>query len=205
MYPWNGHFARTDDKKYYGSFVGNLRRGRGDYMGVAGNLNDVADYTNPVIYYWPNDYGLYNMAGNVAEWVMDIYRQLSLDDMADLNPFRGNYYETPKLMDDGTVDDRIEDGDKVGQVPMVPVSDFKNDRRRNYRAADNKNFLDGDWASTYGAGSTETWQKKDNTKATKQMYDKTAYPTGTYSLVDDNTRFIRRILERYAILVQSGQ
>ncbi len=188
VYPWNGHFARTDDKKYYGRFVANFRRANGDYMGVAGNLNDVADYTSPVIYYWPNDYGLYNMAGNVSEWVMDVYRQLSIDDMTDLNPYRGNNYITPKQMDDGTIDERTDNGDKVGQVPMVPVSDFKNDRRRNYRSSDNRNYLDGDWASNYGAGSTETWQKSNNTKATTQMYDKNPYPKGTYSLVDDNAK-----------------
>jgi gliding motility-associated lipoprotein GldJ len=129
------------------------------------------------------------MAGNVAEWVMDVYRQVSGDDMTDLNPYRGNYYTTPKLLDDGTIDDRIDDGDKVGQVPMVPVSDFKNDRRRNYRAADNKNFLDGDWASTYGGGNTEVWQRQGrNEKANLEMYGKTAYPRGTYSLVEDKAK-----------------
>ena len=37
-------------------------------MGVAGKLNDNAVITAPVYAYWPNDYGLYNMAGNVSEW-----------------------------------------------------------------------------------------------------------------------------------------
>ncbi|MFA6867785.1 MAG: SUMF1/EgtB/PvdO family nonheme iron enzyme, partial [Bacteroidales bacterium] len=187
VYPWNGHIARTDDKKYYGRFVANFKRGAGDYMGVAGNLNDVGDYTVPVIYNWPNDYGLYNMAGNVSEWVMDVYRQLSNEDLSDLNPFRGNEYKTPKLLDDGTVEERYDEGENVGQVPVVPVSDFKNDRRRNYRAADNRNYLDGDWASTMGP-STEVWQQKDNTKATNKMYDKRPYPAGTYSLVEDKAR-----------------
>ena len=54
--------------------MANFKRGRGDNMGVAGNLNDNADITAPVRSYWPNDYGLYNMAGNVSEWVMDVYR-----------------------------------------------------------------------------------------------------------------------------------
>ena len=39
LYPWNGHYTRTDDKRYYGDFVANTRRGRGDLMGVAGYLN----------------------------------------------------------------------------------------------------------------------------------------------------------------------
>ena len=65
-FPWNGDGVRTDEGKYYGSFVTNFKRGRGDYMGVAGDLNDGAAIPAPVGSYWPNDYGLYNMAGNVS-------------------------------------------------------------------------------------------------------------------------------------------
>ena len=140
VYPWNGQQLRSEDKKYYGDFMNNVRRGRGDYMGVASALNDGGFYTKEVKSDWPNDYGLYQMGGNVSEWVMDVYRQTSHDDVTEYNPFRGNYFETKKLLEDGTVAER----DSVGKIPMVPVSDFKNDRRRNYRAADNKNYLDGD-------------------------------------------------------------
>ncbi|MEG1556025.1 MAG: SUMF1/EgtB/PvdO family nonheme iron enzyme [Bacteroidales bacterium] len=178
LYPWNGHALRTDDKKYYGELIDNLRRGRGDLMGVAGSLNDGAFKTTIVKSGWPNDYGLYHMAGNVAEWVMDIYRQSSHDDVSEFNPFRGNYFETKKLLEDGTVAER----DSVGKIPMVPVSDFKNDRRRNYRAADNKNYLDGDWSSLI---STDAWQGTSSAQATDEMYRKTGT---TYSLVGDHAR-----------------
>ena len=179
-YPWNGQVVRTDDKKYMGAFVDNLRRGRGDYMGVAGNLNDRSDYTNEVFFFWPNDYGLYGMAGNVAEWVMDVYRQLSPEEANDLNPYRGNVYTTVDVLDDGTVAER----DEIGAVPMVPVSDFKNDRRRNYRSADNINFLDGDWASQL---DPEKWKNPTEPDVSnREMYDKTNYPLGTYSMVDNN-------------------
>jgi gliding motility-associated lipoprotein GldJ len=182
-YPWNGQIVRTDDKKYMGEFVVNVRRGRGDYMGVAGHLNDGADYTAPVRSHWPNDYGLYHMAGNVAEWVMDVYRPLAFEEMNDLNPYRGNFYETVEKMDDGTIAER----DELGQVPMVPVSDFKNDRRRNYRSADNINFLDGDWASQL---DPEAWKNPNDEPevANIAMYDKSAYPLGTYSMVANDTR-----------------
>lgn len=91
-YPWNGHVTRTNAKDSYGDFVANFRRGRGDYMGIAGDLNDGAEITNAVFSYWPNDYGLYNMGGNVSEWVRDVYRPLSLQDMNNYQPFRGNVY-----------------------------------------------------------------------------------------------------------------
>ena len=61
--------------------------GPGDYMGVAGALNDNADVTAPVYNYAPNDYGLYNMAGNVNEWVMDVYRPGTLQDAQEFRTF----------------------------------------------------------------------------------------------------------------------
>ncbi len=60
--------------------------------GVAGSLNDNADVTAPVFSYWPNDFGLYNMAGNVNEWVYDVYRPLSFQVESDLNPIRRDGY-----------------------------------------------------------------------------------------------------------------
>src|SRR5690554_815649 len=95
VYPWSGHYVRDGDNNssFYGEFVANFVRGRGDYMGVAGSLNDNADVTAPVYAYAPNDYGLYNMAGNVSEWVMDVYRPLSLEDVDEFRPYRGNVYK----------------------------------------------------------------------------------------------------------------
>lgn len=52
-----------------------MSTGAGDYMGVAGNLNDNADVTAPVKSYWPNGYGLYNMTGNVEEMVVAHYNR----------------------------------------------------------------------------------------------------------------------------------
>lgn len=70
-YPWEGHNLRITEGKCQGNIRANFVRGKGDYMGVAGSLNDNADVTAPVKSYWPNDYGLYNCAGNVAEMVSD--------------------------------------------------------------------------------------------------------------------------------------
>ena len=102
-YPWNGHFVRNGDNRDagYGQINANFVKGRGDYMGVAGALNDFGDITVNVRQYAPNDYGLFNMAGNVNEWVMDVYRPLSIQDNNEFRPFRGNVYETKRLNAEG--------------------------------------------------------------------------------------------------------
>lgn len=109
-YPWNGHYVRNDDNggKFFGTIRSNFVRGSGDYMGVAGYLNDAAEITAQVYAYPPNDYGLYNMSGNVSEWVMDVYRPLSPEDKSEFRPFRGNVYQTKVLNSDGTVADKYD-------------------------------------------------------------------------------------------------
>jgi gliding motility-associated lipoprotein GldJ len=104
QYPWNGHYVRQDNAEFQGAMRANFVRGRGDYMGVAGQLNDGADVTAPVESFWPNDYGLYHMAGNVSEWVMDVYRPLTSEDYNEFRPFRGNVYQTKVLNNEGVVD-----------------------------------------------------------------------------------------------------
>ena len=90
IYPWDGRSTRNPHGKNQGQFLANFKRGRGDYAGLAGSLNDGAMITEYIYAYPPNDYGLYNMAGNVNEWVQDVYRPLSFQDVEDLNPFRRN-------------------------------------------------------------------------------------------------------------------
>ena len=92
IYPWDGHALRNPYGKQMGFFLANFKRGRGDYAGIAGRLNDGALITSYIYEFPPNDYGLYNMAGNVSEWVMDIYRPLSYQDFDDLNPMRRDGY-----------------------------------------------------------------------------------------------------------------
>lgn len=104
LYPWNGHWVRQDEAQFTGQIRANFVRGRGDYMGVAGNLNDGADVTAPVESYWPNDYGLYHMAGNVSEWVMDVYRPLTSEEYDEFRPFRGNVFKTKLLNNEGAIE-----------------------------------------------------------------------------------------------------
>ena len=88
LYPWDGHALRNPYGKEMGMFLANFKRGRGDYAGIAGKLNDGAMITDYIYNYPPNDFGLYNMAGNVNEWVYDTYRRLSFQTVNDLNPLR---------------------------------------------------------------------------------------------------------------------
>jgi sulfatase modifying factor 1 len=99
MYPWNGLGVRSAKSKTRGLILANFKRGAGDNAGVGGYLNDKADITAPVRSYAPNDFGLYNMAGNVNEWVADTYRQTSFEEFDDFNPFRGNEYTNKRLAD----------------------------------------------------------------------------------------------------------
>ena len=88
LYPWDGRTIRSSKSGSVGKFQANFKRGRGDYAGIAGALNDAGFVTTSIYEYAPNDFGLYNMAGNVNEWVFDIYRPLNFQDMEDLNPIR---------------------------------------------------------------------------------------------------------------------
>lgn len=84
IYPWDGTNLRNPHNKKFGVFLANFKRGRGDYAGIAGKMNDGAMITDYVYAYPPNDFGLYNMSGNVNEWVYDKYKpRLTDKDVAD--------------------------------------------------------------------------------------------------------------------------
>jgi formylglycine-generating enzyme len=176
-YPWNGNFVRTSESKYYGSFMDNFRRGRGDYMGVAGNLNDAADIPAACGSYFPNDYGLYNMAGNVSEWVLDVYRPMNSLDVADLRPFRGNVFKTPERDAEGFLAEK----DSLGHLKYRDITTAEAANRTNYRWADNINNNDGDYASNIDA---ELWKNvSKDTSSTNLMYQ-----YGVASLISDKAR-----------------
>ena len=116
IYPWDGHYVRYDEEQFQGTIQANFVRGTGDNMGVSGALNDGADATTYVDAYWPNDFGLYNMAGNVSEWVMDTYRPTTSDLADGFMPFRGNVYQTPLMVPDGLHDKYVKTKDNIYDV-----------------------------------------------------------------------------------------
>ena len=69
IFPWGTSSYRKENGKYKGSLQANFMRGKGDFMVLAGHLNDGGDITCQVGSYWPNNFGIYHMAGNVAEMV----------------------------------------------------------------------------------------------------------------------------------------
>lgn len=75
-YPWGGPYTKNDR----GCFMANFKPLRGDYAA------DQALYTVEAKSYEPNDYGLYNMAGNVAEWVFSSYDPASYEYFSSMNP-----------------------------------------------------------------------------------------------------------------------
>ncbi|NBA86348.1 gliding motility lipoprotein GldJ [Emticicia sp. CRIBPO] len=93
VYPWDGSSMRKSKGKSKGTMLANFKRGRGDYAGIAGRQNDKNIITAEVYDFPANDFGLYQMAGNVNEWVYDLYRPNSYQDFNDLNPIRRNDYQ----------------------------------------------------------------------------------------------------------------
>jgi formylglycine-generating enzyme required for sulfatase activity len=94
-YPWsyNGNDGlRNNSPKSgrEGMFLANFKNGSGDYMGMTGYANDGAGFPGKVNSFLQNGTGLYNISGNVNEWVADIYRPMNTIDMDDFNPYRGN-------------------------------------------------------------------------------------------------------------------
>ncbi|MEZ0005894.1 gliding motility-associated lipoprotein GldK [Flavobacterium sp. 28YEA47A] len=75
-FPWGGPYAKNDR----GCFLANFKPNRGDYAA------DGALYTVEAKSYEPNDYNLYNMSGNVAEWTNSSYDASSYEYVSTMNP-----------------------------------------------------------------------------------------------------------------------
>ena len=186
-YPWDGQYTRNGSRKYRGDQLANFKQGKGDYGGIAGWSDDGADITNAVKSYEPNDFGLYDMAGNVAEWVADVYRPIVDDEFNDFNYYRGNVYTKNAINDDGTVKvvtpetivyDTLSNGKVVarnlpGEILQVPVDENETYLRTNFDKSDEINFRDGDKRSSRYFESFNDEETEDGTKTseTRKMYN----------------------------------
>jgi gliding motility-associated lipoprotein GldJ len=194
-YPWSGDYTRSGKRKNVGDQLANFKQGNGDYGGIAGWSDDGADITNAVKSYAPNDFGLYDMAGNVAEWVMDVYRPIIDNEANDFNYFRGNLYTKNKIGKDGKIVvvgadnikyDTLSNGKVIarelpGQIAQVPVDENETYLRQNFNTSDNINYKDGDKQSSiyYNFSNPDSDSKKSEKE---RMYNSPDHNVTTDSL-----------------------
>ena len=192
-YPWSGEYTRSSDRRTEGDQLANFKLGKGDYGGIAGWSEDGADITIQVGQYPPNDFGIFDMAGNVAEWVSDVYRPIVDDEANDFNYYRGNVYLKNVIGEDGKavtispdelVFDTLPNGKVLlkklpGDLAQVPIDEEETFLRQNFSESDNRNFRDGDIESSksYAAGAADEGEKKSETSL---MYDAPESPRVTY-------------------------
>lgn len=184
-YPWDGQYTRSGKRSRRGDQLANFKQGKGDYGGIAGWSDDGADITAEVKSFDPNDYGLYDMAGNVAEWVADVYRPIVDDEFNDFNYFRGNVYTKNSINNDGTVKivtiddvvyDTLSNGKVVarnlpGEIVQVAVDENETYLRSNFNVSDNINFRDGDKKSSRYFEDFNDDEEDGETSYTSKMYN----------------------------------
>ena len=203
-YPWSGEYTRSEDRRSEGDQLANFKLGKGDYGGIAGWSDDGADITIQVKAYPPNDFGIYDMAGNVAEWVSDVYRPIVDDQASDFNYYRGNVYLKDVINEDGRaqvispdqlVYDTLPNGKVLlkrlpGQLEKVAIDEEETFLRQNFTKSDNKNFRDGDLGSTrlFSRFGEEEEESENARPETTTMYDAPTHPKVT---VDEDGNLVR--------------
>jgi len=188
-YPWSGQYTRSGETKILGDQLANFKNSDGDYGGIAGWSDDGADITNKVKSYSPNDFGLFDMAGNVAEWVADVYRPIVDDEFNDFNYYRGNVYTKNEISEDGRTS-KIVGNDEVvyktllngkrvavtlpGEISKIQVDENDTRFRTNYSESYNINFRDGDKRSSRSFLDQEEFTDSitgSNPDETRSMYN----------------------------------
>lgn len=208
-YPWNGQYTRSSKRQSKGDQLANFKQGKGDYGGIAGWSDDGADITNEVKRYAPNDFGLYDMAGNVAEWVQDVYRPMVDDEANDFNYFRGNVYTKNKLDGEGNAElvtsdnikyDTLSNGRIMarnfpGQIAQVPVDENETYLRTQFSTSDNRNYRDGDRQSTrfFKFGGSD----EENAEGASEKFRMYESPKHKISTSVDSTSNEKKMLKQY--------
>ena len=183
-YPWQGQYTRSGKRRNLGDLLANFKLSDGDYGGIAGWSDDGADITNRVAAYSSNSYGLYDMAGNVAEWVADVYRPIVDDEFNDFNYFRGNDYKKFKIGEDGKAVIASEAKYKIlpngkriattlpGEIELTDIEDSDVRFRTQFDKGYNINFRDGDYQSSrnYKPEDRRQSRAEDEKIETRTMY-----------------------------------
>ncbi len=183
-YPWQGQYTRSGKRRNLGDLLANFKISDGDYGGIAGWSDDGADITNRVAAYSSNSYGLYDMAGNVAEWVADVYRPIVDDEFNDFNYFRGNDYKKFKIGEDGKAVIASEakyktlpSGKRIaitlpGEIELTDIEDSDVRYRTQFDKGYNINFRDGDYQSSrnYKPEDRRQSRAEDEEIETRTMY-----------------------------------
>ncbi|MEO6548860.1 MAG: SUMF1/EgtB/PvdO family nonheme iron enzyme [Ferruginibacter sp.] len=145
IYSWSNNPNGLRDNRrgsWQGKFLANFKRGSGDNMGVAGGLNDRSAIPGNIKSFYPNAFGVYNMSGNVSEWVQDVYRPSTPTDGEDFNYFRGNKFQKYYKNTGGEYE-----RDTLGRLKKVDIPDEEVKNRRNYQHNNALGYMDGDTLS----------------------------------------------------------
>ena len=90
IYSWgDGIKIRGEFGEWNNKVLGNFFYQPGIYNGIPGETNKI-NLNTDVFAFPPNILGVFDLDGNVAEWVADVYRSLGAQEYADFNPYRKN-------------------------------------------------------------------------------------------------------------------